>query len=224
MDHSCEWEGGDIMDFKKDVIVAALEKALASKGKRKFKQSVEFIVNFRGIDFNKPENRLNVEVKLPKGRGKENKLVVVGDESALHELKKDFPDLLTFTPKDVEEMDKKKVKLLAKDHLFYAFPKNIAVVAKNWAKILGPRGKSPRPLVGNPKEAIATAKNTARVATRGKNLPTVHTVVGSEDMDASDIAENILAVVETMKKKIATTNIKSAFVKLSMGSPAKVGE
>ena len=46
----------------------------------KFTQSVEVILNFRGIDFSKPENRLNLDVALPNGKGgKEPKVVVVAD-------------------------------------------------------------------------------------------------------------------------------------------------
>ena len=212
------------MEFKKEVLNKAIEAALSEKGKRKFKQSVELILNFRAVDFNKPENKVNLEVKLPKGRGKENKLVIVGDEATVHEIKKNFPDVLALTPQEVEAMDKKEVKKLAKDHLFYALPKVIGVVAKAWARILGPRGKAPRPLVGDVAKAIETAKNTARIQTRGKNLPTLQTVVGSEDMSPEDIAENISAVLESINKKVPTNNIKSAYVKLSMGKPVKVGE
>lgn len=65
------------MDRKK--ITEAITKALEDKGKRKFTQSVELIVNFRGIDFTKAENRLNIDVILPKGRGKEQPVVVFAD-------------------------------------------------------------------------------------------------------------------------------------------------
>src|ERR1035441_2797978 len=47
-----------------------------NKGKRKFKQSVELAINFKEIDFSKQENRLNLDVMLPHGKGKENKLAV----------------------------------------------------------------------------------------------------------------------------------------------------
>ena len=70
------------MDKKK--LQDALTKALEGKGKRKFTQSVELIVNFRGIDFTKPENRLNLDIALPKGKGgKEPKIAVIGDASLL---------------------------------------------------------------------------------------------------------------------------------------------
>ena len=47
------------------------EKFIAeNKGKRKFKQSVELAVNFKDIDFSKQDNRLNLDIILPNGRGK----------------------------------------------------------------------------------------------------------------------------------------------------------
>jgi ribosomal protein L1 len=40
-----------------------------NRNQRKFEQSVELAINFRGIDFSKQANRLNVQVLLPNGRG-----------------------------------------------------------------------------------------------------------------------------------------------------------
>ena len=65
------------MDRKK--ITESITKALEEKGKRKFTQSLEFIINFRGVDFAKAENRLNIDVLLPKGKGKEQKVVAFAD-------------------------------------------------------------------------------------------------------------------------------------------------
>jgi large subunit ribosomal protein L1 len=54
-----------------------------NKGKRKFLQSVELAINFRGIDFAKTDNRLNLSVPLPAGRGKQSSLAVFTDDQSM---------------------------------------------------------------------------------------------------------------------------------------------
>ena len=59
--------GGDLMvDYKK--ILHSVNEVLKEKGKRKFVQTVDLAVNFKGIDFKKPENRINIDIVLPNGR------------------------------------------------------------------------------------------------------------------------------------------------------------
>src|SRR5208282_1878517 len=63
-----------------------LSKFLAeNKGKRKFKQTVELAINFKGIDFTKQDNRLNLEVTLPNGKGKTKKVAVFSADRNLSE-------------------------------------------------------------------------------------------------------------------------------------------
>ena len=42
-----------------------------NKGKRKFEQSVELAINFKGVDFSKQANRLSLDILLPNGKGLE---------------------------------------------------------------------------------------------------------------------------------------------------------
>src|SRR3989338_9890676 len=51
-----------------------LDKITEAKGKfqkRNFKQSVEVSINFKDINIDDAENKLNLSVLLPKGRGKD---------------------------------------------------------------------------------------------------------------------------------------------------------
>jgi large subunit ribosomal protein L1 len=209
------------MDWKEDRIKEGITKALEEKGKKKFEQSMEMIVNFRGMDFSKPENRLNLTVPLPKGKGKPNKVVVVGSEMITHEAKKQGAEL-TITADQIESFDKKELKKIAKDHLFLVDPKFIGIVAKNWSKILGPRGRNPIPIPSDVKKTIDATRNNVPVQTKGKYLPTVHAVVGTEKMNEADIMDNAKAIFDAITKKIATGNVKNIYFKLSMGKPHKV--
>ena len=210
--------------MEKKKLISALEKALEAKGKRKFAQSVELIVNFRGIDFSKPENRLNLDIPLPHGKGgKEPKIVVIGDGAFGSEAKKAGADE-ALTPEQLPALaaDTAKLKKLANESVFLAQPNQIAAVAKNLGQYLGKRGKMPRPLVGQPKAAIETAKRAVRVASKGKYLPTAQALIGSESMEPEKLAENAEAVYDAIKGKTGEGNIKSAFVKLTMGRAERV--
>jgi len=209
------------MDRKK--ISEAISAALADKGKRKFTQSLEFIINFRNIDFTKAENRLNLDILLPKGKGKEQKVVVFADgQAALDAKNAGASEVIDAAGIAKLAADKKRLKLLAKSCEFIAQPSLMVSVGKSLGQVLGSKGKLPRPIVGPVKDAIEQAKRRVRLASKGKYLPVAQCIIGSEAMGADDLAANFEAVYEKVAAKVLEPNIKSVFVKLSMGKPVKV--
>jgi len=209
------------MDKKK--INDALSKALADKGKRKFAQSMEFIVNFRGIDFAKAENRLNLDILLPKGKGKEQKVVVFADGQIAFEAKNvGANEVIDNAGITKMATDRKKVKELARMSEFIAQPNMMVTVGKSLGQVLGAKGKLPRPIVGQVKDAVEQARRRVRMASKGKYLPVAQCVIGSESMSVEDLAENFDTVYEKVKAKVLEPSIKSVYVKLSMGKPVKV--
>jgi large subunit ribosomal protein L1 len=209
------------MDKKK--ITDAISKALEAKGSRKFTQSLEFIVNFRNIDFAKAENRLNLDISLPKGKGKEQKVVVFADtQAALDAKNAGATEVIDAGGITKLATDKHRLKELVKSCEFIAQPNMMMPIGKSLGQVLGSRGKLPRPITGNVKDAIEQAKRRVRMASKGKYLPVAQCIIGSEAMTADDLAENFDAVYEKVKAKVMEPNIKSIFVKLSMGKPVKV--
>lgn len=209
--------------MEKEKIVEAAKKVLEDKGKKKFLQTIELAINFKGIDFNKAENKLNMDVVLPKGRGKEIKIVVFADETAAAEAKTAGADLIISGDGIAKfATDEGKVKKMAKDWEFVAEPKLMVQVGKHMGQILGARGKLPRPAVGNIAILIKNLRNTLRIKTKGKNLPTINCPVGTEKMSAEDIAENVLAILNAIKTKVDEQFLYSCYLKLTMGSPVKV--
>lgn len=209
------------MDKKK--IADSMTKVLEEKGKRKFRQSVEMIFNFRSVDFSKSENRLNIDIVLPKGKGaKAPKIAIVGDEGIAKEAKNAGADL-TILPAEIPAYAaKEKLAMLANDYNMLAQPNQMGAIAKSLGQYLGPRGKLPRPLTGNVKEAIAKAKQSVRIASKGKYLPTAQAFIGTEDMPATDLVDNAEAMYEAIKGKIPEGNIKSVYLKLTMGKAVKI--
>ncbi len=194
-----------------------------NKGKRKFKQSVELAINFSGINFGKAENRLNLEVRLPNGRGKNVNAVVFADDKNIVERSTavgatvirgaDLPTIAT---------DKAKMALFLKSELV-AQPSLMPQIAKTLGQFLGPRNKMPRPLAGNDVAAfIANMGNSVYIRSKGKYLPTVHCIVGKEDMPAEKLAANIDQVLDSVAKKVGRQNLRSVYVKLTMSKPIRL--
>lgn len=209
------------MDKKK--LKEAVDKMLEEKGKRKFIQSAEVILNFRGIDFSKSENRLNVEVALPKGKGgKEQKVAIIADQALSAECKKAGADLLIAPAEMGNWATPDKLKVLADQYGMLVQPNLMAQAAKFFGQYLGPRGKAPKPLVGNPIEIIPKLRRSVKLSSKGKYLPVAQAFIGTEAMTADELTENADAVFEAIKVKVNESNIKSMYIKLTMGRPIRV--
>ena len=207
----------------KKTITEAINKALEAKGKRKFTQSMEIMVNFRGIDFAKAENRLNLDILLPKGKGKDQKVVVFADgQMALDAKNAGAQDVIDGAGIAKLAADKGRLAIMAKSCEFIAQPSLMIQVGKSLGQVLGARGRLPRPVVGSVKDAIAQAKSRVRMVSKGKYLPVAQCLIGSEAMPVADLAENFSSVYDKVLARATEPNIKSVYVKLTMGAPIKV--
>jgi large subunit ribosomal protein L1 len=194
-----------------------------NKGKRKFSQSVELSVNFKGIDFSKQEERLNLEVQLPNGKGKEGKVIIFADDRNITEsAKKMGVRVIGSSEIPSSANDKAMLRDMLKSELM-AQPSLMPSIAKSLGQFLGPRNKMPKPLIGsNIENAIKSSINSVQIRSKGKYLPTIHCIVGKESMDVEKIAQNIDAVMSLLSKKPGNAHIKSAYVKLTMSNPVKI--
>jgi large subunit ribosomal protein L1 len=208
----------------KNKLLGALKKALEDKGKRKFKQSVELMINMRGINFSKTENRLNLDIPLPAGKGeKMPKIAVIANESVANDARKAGAEL-TILPDQIDSyaQQKEKLKDLAKNYTLLAEPKLMGQIAKSLGTYLGPKGKLPKPIMGDISKIIDATRRSVRIVSKGKYLPVAHAFIGTETMNEADLLENAEAVYDAVKGKVNEPNIKSVYVKLSMGKPIKV--
>ena len=214
-------EGNEIM-YSKEQILSAINKCLEDKGTRKFTQSVELAVNFKETDFSKPENRLNLEVILPKGRGKNINIVVFADGDVASDAKAAGADTI-ISGAEIPNLDKKKMKKMADSSEFFAQPQLMMPIGKSFGQVLGGRGKLPKPIIGNITQILKNVRNVVKLKTKGKNLPTVHCPVGTEKMSADEIFENVMAVLNSVSAKLGDQMIASVYIKLSMGKSIKIG-
>jgi large subunit ribosomal protein L1 len=207
--------------------VEAVQKAIEESKKlnRKFKQSVDVVINLKNIDMNDAKNRIEDEVMLPHGRGVEAKLALFASgDLALKS--KTHVDLL-IKPEEIEELakDKKKFKKIADEYDFFiAEAPLMPTIGKTLGIILGPRGKMPKPVP--PTIDIANMAKSMRktVKIRSKTTKTIHATVGREEMNAEHIADNIDAILKRLEGKLerGKLNIGSVYVKTSMGPPMRI--
>ncbi len=206
-------------------ITDSIKKALDSAKPRNFTESVEISINLRDIDLTLPKNRIEEEIVLPMGRGREVKVVLFASgEMAVKG--RGSADVIV-APEEIEALaeDKTRAKQLAKDHDFFvAEAPLMPAIGRRLGTVLGPRGKMPRPIPPgtDPAPIIANLRSAVRVRSRDK--PTFHTPVGTRDMKPADLAENL----ETVLKRVETQlprgrfNISSVYVKTSMGPAVRV--
>lgn len=201
-------------------IDSVIETMKKESPERKFKESIELAINLRDLDLSDPKNRVNEEIILPKGRGKEITVGVFGTEELKEKARKITKSV--FGPEDISkflENKKEFKKLVENTDYFIAESTLMASIGKSLGQILGPRGKIPKPIPPgqDPEPIINNLKRTVRARSRDKK--TFHVPVGTRDMSTGDIADNINAVIRRLVTKLEKgySNIDSIFVKTTMG-------
>jgi large subunit ribosomal protein L1 len=205
--------------------VEAVKKALEGAKQRKFKESVELAVNLKDVDLKIPKNRIDEDVILPKGRGRDIKIgIFCGGELARKS--KGVADLV-ISPEQIEEYagDAKKTKKLASDNTYFlAEAPLMPLIGKKLGKVLAPRGKMPKPIqpAADPIPVVTNLKKT--ITLKSKERKTFHTPVGSKDMSVEDIAENVDLVLKRLTTKLerGKMNISSIYIKTTMGPSVRL--
>lgn len=210
--------------LKQDSILKKIEEALAAGKKRRFVQSVELILVFRGLDLSKPENRLNLLVELPHPP-KPNKVAAFA-QGAFEVAARNAGADGVITRQQVEELagNKRAIRKLAKQYDFFiATPDLMALLGRVVGPIFGPRGKMPEVVPPNvdPKAAIERLRRSVRV--RVRNEPTIKLRIGREDQRPEEIYANMVTVMEEVGRRIQLRqNLKAIYVKKTMGPPVLI--
>lgn len=205
--------------------IEGIQKALEQAKPRNFTESVEVAINLQDVDLSVPSNRIEEEIILPKGRGRDVKVAVFASgEMAVKA--RDAADAI-IGPEDIEALaeDKAKAKDLAQNHDFFvAEAPLMPAIGRRLGTVLGPRGKMPRPLPpgGDPVRVIRNLKRGVRL--RSKDRPTFHAAVGTRDMKPEDLAENLETILKRVEARLprGRMNIGSVYVKTTMGPAVKV--
>ncbi len=210
----------------KQEILEAVKKAKDESKPRNFTQSVDVVINIKDLDVKKPENRIDEEVFLPKGRGKEVKIAFIADGELAVQAKNAGADLV-ITKSELEEMGKnrKDAKKIANQYNFFVAQADLMpLVGRFLGPVLGPRKKMPKPVPANAKPDPILERLKSTVKIRIKDQPVIQAMVGSHEMEDEMIAENIEAVLGILDRNLekGRNQIKSMYVKTSMGPVVRV--
>lgn len=209
----------------RDTILKAVESALEDSEPRNFEQSVDLALNLRNVDLGDPQNRIEEEVVLPRGRGRQAKVAVFAEgERALNA--EGVADLV-YEPEEIEELaeDDRESRKVAKDHDFFvAEAPLMPTIGRTLGPVLGPRGKMPDPLDPGDEivPVIENLKDSVRL--RSQEDRTFHCKVGMESMDVEDLADNVDAVLRRVTRNFdrGELHLDRVFVKTTMGPPKQI--
>lgn len=212
--------GGKKMKWKK-----AFGDAKKAAKPRKFSQTVELIVNLKGIDTK--VFTLNDTIKLPAGRGKELQVCAIGTGDFVVAGKKCADNTVDKNQFD-DFKGKKEIKKFVKDVDYFVVEAPVmADFAKVFGQILGPKGKMPLPhhIVppgGDPCPKVKDLRQTSRIRT--KKSAVIQVPIGTEKMSEEDLEKNARAVIDFLVHKLeqGKNNIKDVRVKLTMGPAVTV--
>jgi len=209
-------------------LAEAIEKAKNSGKPRNFKQSIELIINIKDIDLKRPENRIYEVIELPHGRGdKPSKICVIAGPALANEAKK-IPEVDRVIERDELEAltgNKRLAKKLASEYDFFLVdPALMGLAARALGAALGGRGKRPQPIPKGVNLAELAKGLKKSVAINVRKTPQAMCLIGTEDMDSKQLAENaavvISKIVDRLEKRFR--NVRSISVKTTMGEPVKV--
>jgi large subunit ribosomal protein L1 len=213
--------------MNKDEILKAVKEARKAK-KRNFPQTFDIIINLRDLNLKKPDEQVDLYITLPNGLGKTRKVCGLVGPELVDESRAQLDKTITMV--EFETLDKKAIKKLTEDFDFFVAQANIMPkVAATFGRIFGPRNKMPNPKAGcvvPPKANLKPLKERLlkTVRLQAKKSLIMQAPVGTENMSDDEIVANILHVYDTVLHALPKeqNNIRSGFIKVTMGSPIKV--
>ncbi len=207
-------------------VTEAVTQAKKQSKDRNFTETVELAINLKNIDLKKPENRIRLEISLPYPPTKKVKIAVIA-EGDLALRAKESADLV-IQKADLERYatDKRAAKSLAEEYDFFIAQADLMpTVGRILGPVLGVRGKMPQvvsPTIADLEPIFSRMKKTVRI--RLRQNPVFFAKVGTKDMSDEEISSNIESVLDAVEDKLekGRDNIRSLYIKTTMGPPVKI--
>ncbi len=199
-------------------ILSAIKSIREASKKRNFPQTFDAIFSLKELDLKKPESKINEDVLIPHGKGKESKVFVFSDN-----IKPDKTETYTGAQLDGLSKNKRASKKIAQNADFIlADAKLMPSVARVFGQSLGPKGKIPKVLSGDTNSLIENLKKSVKV--RVKDAPVIQCPIGNENMKDEEVAENLDTLIKFLEKKLpkGKSNLGKIELKLTMGKPVRV--
>ncbi len=197
----------------------------ADYSERKFKQSFELILKLKDIDVKKTDLNINEVVFLPNKLSELARVCVFASgDNAVRAQRAGADRVIESAELDRLASEKRQAKKLAREYQFFLADTSLMPkIGRVLGPYLGPKGRMPTPVPPNaPLETMLSRYRTAvRVKSRGSL--SVAGKVGDESLDDSKVADNALAVIAQVEKKLPSgeRNIQTLTMKKSMGKTIK---
>ena len=202
------------MELKEALVELRKEK------ERKFNQTVDLIVNLKGLDFRKT----NISAIVPVPHKIKEKTVC-----AFLNAKSEIVPTIT-KPEFAKYSDKKLLKNLVKKYdSFIAHAALMPAVATTFGKVLGPTGKMPSPQLGvmmhdtpdEIKDTLNKIDNSTKIRIKETS---VKIAVGKSEMNDEQIIENIKSIYSGIVNALPTKrdNVRNVMIKFTMTKPVEV--
>jgi large subunit ribosomal protein L1 len=204
-------------------LAEVIKKAKEETKKRKFKQSIELIINFKDIDVKKGF-AINEVIQLPKTNSPATVCVIAtGDMSQKAKAAKADSVIGNEELTKYEANKRESRKFINKYDFFLADTQIMPTVGKALGQLLGPRGKMPTPVPFNAPIDAFLARFRTSIKVRTRASLSVSCKIGDETMEDSDLAINAFTVLSAIEKKLPNgeKNIRKVLIKTTMGKPVK---
>ena len=226
----------------KKSINAAIEHSVIKKEGfkdkvRKFDESIDLIINLKDLNLNDPKQRIDKEILLPNNTitsGKPNVCIIASDEILLEAKNLGLETIDNDGLVQLNNEEKKvKKKFVKKYDFFIVEDKMMPSVARYLARFLGPLGKMPKPfpsgygIISSPEDLkVAIERYLKIIRIQLKKQLLIQVKIGKKSMEEDKVFENLKAVVDYIADQMPHryNNIKSMFLKTTMGHPIKVDE
>ena len=198
-------------------LAEVIKKAKEETKKRKFKQSIELIINFKDIDVKKGF-AINEVIQLPKTSSPATVCVIAtGDMNQKAKAAKADIVIGNEELTKYEANKRESRKFINKYDFFLADTQVMPLVGKTLGQLLGPRGKMPTPVPFNASIDAFLARFRTSIKVRTRASLSVSCKIGDETMEDSDLAINAFTVLSAIEKKLPNgeKNIKKLKIRIS---------
>ena len=200
-----------------------IKEAKTATKQRKFKQSIELIMNFKDIDVKKGF-ALNDVVQLPKTSSPATVCVMATGDMGQKAKAANADQVIGTAELDKFATNKRESrKFINKYDFFLADTQVMPIVGKTLGQLLGPRGKMPTPVPFNAPIESFLSRFRSSIKIRARASLSLSCKIGDESMEDADLAINAHAVLSAVEKKLPNgeKNIKRIMIKTTMGKPVK---
>ncbi|MED5350057.1 MAG: 50S ribosomal protein L1 [Candidatus Thermoplasmatota archaeon] len=208
-----------------DKISAAIKNAIDNAPERKFVETIEFSFTIKDVDLKNPNNRIQEEVRLPSGRGKDVKVAMFATADAAQ--KAEAAGIHVIDPTTIEDLGGKRgdaKRLANKFDFFLSEVPHMGLIGRHLGVVLGPRGKMPRPVPPVVDPGVIAQGLQSTVVVKSRDKITFHAPIGTVSQSHEDLVKNAMEIYNRVIGKLerGIANIRTLHIKTSMGPSQRI--